>query len=79
MTKRMFAYVAAVILSGGIGLYSGCGTTVAGNDCKVHCSDADNVCIQKCTDDTCRTACKTDLDNCSASCDSVVVTTPDGG
>jgi len=66
-----------------VGLVGGCGnTTVAGQDCKVQCQDVDNTCVQKCNDDQCRTACKTDLDNCTASCSSVTATPPsnhDGG
>jgi hypothetical protein len=46
----------------------------------VRCQDADSTCVQKCTDDQCKTACQTDLDNCTASCGSVTVSpSPDGG
>jgi hypothetical protein len=42
--------------------------------------DVDNTCVQKCNDDQSRTLCKTDLDNCTASCGGVSVTSqkPDG-
>jgi hypothetical protein len=75
----MMAYCATVLLSVA-GLYSACGdTTVQAKDCAVKCQDADNVCVQKCTDDTCKTVCKTDLDNCTASCGTVNVGPADGG
>ena len=79
MTKRMLGFMAGVVLASTGFLYGACGTTIAGSDCKVKCDDADNTCVQKCTDDTCRTTCRTDLDRCVATCDMVVVTTPDGG
>jgi hypothetical protein len=79
MTKRILGFCTGVLLATGGFLYGACGSTIAGSDCKIRCEDVDNTCVQKCTDDACRTACKTDLDNCVASCDMVVVTTPDGG
>jgi hypothetical protein len=77
MTKRMLTMCAVVLLSGA-GLFSACSETVQAKDCRVTCQNADNTCVQKCTDDSCRTTCQTSLDNCTASCDSVAVT-PDGG
>jgi hypothetical protein len=79
MTRRAFSYCVAAFLSVA-GLYAGCGDSVTGKDCMVNCQDVDNTCVQKCTDDQCRTACKTDLDNCTASCGSVTVSpNADGG
>ena len=80
MTKGTL-FLGAAVLMAGMGLYGACGDTFQANDCKVKCEDADNVCVQKCTDDTCKTACTTDLDNCRASCDSITATppNPDGG
>ena len=79
MIKNTLAYCVAVLLS--TGLYGACGDTIKGTDCKVTCQDVDNTCVQKCNDDQCRTACKTDLDNCTASCGGVTVMPPaqDGG
>ena len=55
--------------------------TVTATDCTIKCQHTDNTCAQKCTDDQCRTVCKTDLDSCVASCH--VTTSPappaDGG
>ena len=80
MTRWTLAYCAAGLLSIAAGLYGGCGDTITGQDCTVKCQDVDNTCVQKCTDDQCRTTCKTDLDNCVASCGTVVVSPhPDGG
>ncbi len=80
MTKRILAYCAAVLFSAA-GLFVACSDTVTGTDCKVSCQDVDNTCVQKCSDDQCKTACKTDLDNCTASCGTVTVAPPksDGG
>jgi hypothetical protein len=80
MNKRTLAYCAAVFLSA-VGLLGGCGGAVIGKDCTVNCQDVDNTCVQKCNDDQCRTLCKTDLDNCVASCGTVTVssTGADGG
>jgi len=78
MSKTMLTHCAVVLLSAA-GLYSGCNDTVALKDCRLKCQDVDNTCVQKCTDDACKTTCKTDLDNCAASCDAVMVTPPDGG
>jgi hypothetical protein len=80
MRNRTLALCAGVVLSA-VGLFGGCNDTVAGKDCKVQCQDVDNTCVQKCNDDQCRTTCKTDLDNCTASCGSVTATPPqqDGG
>lgn len=78
MTKRFLTCCGVVLLSAGA-LASACGDTVAAKDCKVSCQDADNTCVQRCTEDTCKTVCKTDLDNCTASCDTVTVSPPDGG
>jgi hypothetical protein len=80
MTRRTLANFAAVLFSAA-GLVAACGDTVTGKDCKVSCQDVDNTCVQKCNDDQCRTACRTDLDNCTASCGTVTVAppNPDGG
>ena len=80
MTKRNL-FLGAAVLMAGIGLYGACDDTIAAKDCRVKCEDADNVCVQKCTDDACKTVCTTDLDNCRASCDSITATppSPDGG
>jgi hypothetical protein len=80
MTKRLFAYGAAFLLSAGL-YAAGCNDTVTANDCSGSCQDVDNTCVQKCTDDACRTACKTDLDNCIGSCKTITVSPPnkDGG
>ena len=80
MTKRHLAYCVAAFLSAA-GLYAACGDTVTGNDCKLSCQDTKNTCVQKCSDDQCKTKCTTDLSNCTASCDSVTATPnkPDGG
>jgi len=80
MTRSILTYCAATLISAAV-LFGGCNDTVTAQDCHVKCQDADNVCVQKCTDDSCRTACTTDLDNCSASCASVTVSPPksDGG
>ena len=75
MTKSILAYCAAVLMSAAV-LFGACDDTIAAKDCHVKCQDADNVCVQKCTDDQCKTVCKTDLDNCSASCASVTVSPP---
>ena len=77
MTKRTL-FLGAVLFMSGFGI-GACNDTIALNDCRVKCEDADNVCVQKCTDDQCKTVCKTDLDNCTASCDSITSTPPDGG
>ncbi len=77
MTKRALVYCAAAFLSAG--LYGACNDTITGKDCSVNCQDVDNTCLQKCTDDQCRTACKTDLDNCTASCGTITVAPKDGG
>lgn len=80
MNKRSVFFGAAMLLAGA-GLFGACNDTITGSDCKVRCHDIDNTCVQKCTDDACKTACTTDLDSCTASCDSVTVTPPgqDGG
>jgi len=81
MTKQTLTHCAAVLFSVA-GLLEACtGTNVTGKDCKVTCEDVDNTCVQKCNDDQCRTACKTDLDNCTASCGTVTTmsSNPDGG
>jgi hypothetical protein len=77
MTRRSLSYIAAALFSVA-GLFGGCSDTITGSDCKVKCQDVDNTCVQKCTDDACKTVCKTDLDNCTASCGMVTVS-PDGG
>src|SRR6184192_2892339 len=69
MTIRSLANCAAMLLSSG-GLLGACGDTISAKDCTGSCQDADNTCIEKCYDDQCRTACKPDLDNCTASCSS---------
>ena len=76
MTKRTLVYA---LLLAGAGFYGACNDTIVATDCKVKCDDADNTCLQKCTDDACRTVCRTDLDNCRASCDSITAMPPDGG
>jgi len=79
MRNRTLAYCFAGLLSAG--LYGACGDSVTGTDCKVKCQDVDNTCVQKCKDNECKTVCKTDLDNCTASCGTVTVMPPprDGG
>jgi predicted small secreted protein len=78
MTKRTLAYCLAVLMSAG--LFTACNDTVTAKDCSANCQDIDNSCVQKCNDDnTCKTKCKTDLDNCTASCGSITVSPPDGG
>jgi len=76
MTTRTLFFSCAAMLSVAAGLQGACNDTIAGKDCKVKCDDVDNTCVQSCTDDACKTVCKTDLDNCRASCDSVTVTPP---
>jgi len=78
MTKKSLFFCAALLL-GSAGLYGACDDTITGTNCSVKCEDADNTCVQRCTDDACKTVCKTDLDNCRASCDSVTAMPPDGG
>ena len=78
MTKGTLFLCAAALLTS-VGLYGACDDTITATDCRVKCEDADNTCVQRCTDDQCKTVCKTDLDNCVASCGSVTVTPPDGG
>jgi len=78
MTKKTLGFGAALLLAGA-GFYGACNDTIVATDCKVKCDDADNVCVQKCTDDACKTVCRTDLDNCRASCDSITAMPPDGG
>ena len=78
MTKGTLFLCASVLMTG-LGLYGACGDTIAAKDCKIKCEDVDNTCVQTCTDDQCKTVCKTDLDNCRASCDSITATPPDGG
>jgi hypothetical protein len=79
MNKRTVGYGLAILLCGGA-IYTAC-SGVAGEDCKIKCSNAHNTCVQKCTDDGCKTKCTTDLNNCTASCDEVSTGTPkpDGG
>jgi predicted small secreted protein len=77
MPKRSLAYCFAVLMSAA--LYTGCNDTVTAKDCSANCQDVDNSCLQKCNDDTCKTQCKTDLDNCTASCDTITVSPKDGG
>jgi hypothetical protein len=78
MRKTTLAWCAAVLI-GGAGFFGACNDTITGENCRVKCQDVDNTCVQKCNDDQCKTVCATDLDNCSASCDSVMSTPPDGG
>ncbi|HEY2900261.1 MAG TPA: hypothetical protein VGL59_06785 [Polyangia bacterium] len=80
MTKRNLIFGGAFLISV-MGLSGACGDTITGTDCKVKCQDVDNTCVQKCTDDQCKTACATDLDHCSASCETITVSPPpkDGG
>ncbi len=78
MKKRTLSYCAAMLLSA-LGMFGGCNDTVNGSDCGVMCQDVDNTCVKKCEDDQCKTACKTDLDNCTASCRNITVSPPDGG
>jgi len=81
MNNKTLAWCGGVLLSV-VGLAGACGDTVTGNNCKVQCQDVDNTCVKNCNDDQCRTVCKTDLDNCTASCGSVTVMPPsnhDGG
>ena len=78
MTKRTLLFCAAVLFSGA-GLYGACDDTLTGTNCAVTCEDVDRTCVSKCNDDTCKTACTTDLDNCKASCGMVTATPPDGG
>jgi len=78
MTKGTLAFCAAMLMAGA-GFYGACNDTVTATDCKVKCEDADNTCVQRCTDDQCKTACTTDLDNCRASCSTVTISPPDGG
>jgi hypothetical protein len=74
----MFAFCAAILLSASA-LYSACDDTVMANSCTTSCQDTDTVCIQACTDDTCKSKCATDLDNCKTTCTSITVTPADGG
>ncbi len=78
-TKRALAYCFAVLMS--IGLYTACNDTVTAQDCSASCQSLDSSCVQKCSDDKCKTQCKADLDNCTASCGSITVSPPskDGG
>jgi len=78
MSKRTFTYCSVIVLSL-LGLNAGCGDTVNGSNCSVMCEDVDNTCVKNCTDDQCKSVCKTDLDNCTASCRNVTVSPPDGG
>lgn len=78
MKIRMLACYAAVLLAA-VGFQGACGDTVMGTNCSVSCQDVDNTCVQKCTDDTCKTACATDFDHCKASCSSITVGPKDGG
>jgi len=75
MNNKTLSLCAGMSLSV-VGLLGACDDTVTGKDCQVQCQDVDNTCVQKCNDDQCRTACKTDLDNCTASCGSVTVSPP---
>ena len=77
MTKRMLIGCAVTLMSA-VGFYAGCNDTVTAKDCRVSCQDVDNTCVKACTDDACKTKCVTDLDNCTASCDTVTAS-PDGG
>jgi hypothetical protein len=79
MAKRTLAYCIAVLMSAG--LFSACNDTVKATDCSANCQDVDNSCVQKCNDDQCKTQCKTDLDNCTASCGTITVSPggKDGG
>jgi hypothetical protein len=52
--------------------------TATGEDCSVHCQNVENDCMKKCNDDTCKSQCKTDFNNCGLSCEMVQVST-DGG
>ena len=72
MTRKGLFFCAAMLIAGA-GFYGACDDTIVGKDCSVKCEDADNICVQKCTDDACKTVCRTDLDNCKASCSSVTV------
>jgi hypothetical protein len=76
MTKRIIGQVATLVLAGAL---AGCGDTVTAKDCQASCQDVDDSCVQKCTDDTCKTSCAADLDHCKASCDTITVSPPDGG
>jgi hypothetical protein len=81
MSKKTLACCAGLLMAGAA-FYGACNDTIMGKDCKIKCQDVDNTCVQKCTDDQCKTVCATDLDNCTASCDSVTASpppNPDGG
>jgi hypothetical protein len=75
ITKRLFAYGAAFLLSAGL-YAAGCNDTVTAKDCSANCQDIDNTCVKNCTDDACKTRCQTDLDNCSASCGTITISPP---
>ncbi|MDB4981468.1 MAG: hypothetical protein JWM82_2220 [Myxococcales bacterium] len=79
MTRGRIRALGGLSLAIGLIYSAACGNTVQGKDCKVTCNDVETACVQKCTDDACKTKCASDLDNCSASCSTVTVAQPDGG
>jgi len=81
MSNKILACCAGLLMAGAA-FYGACDDTIMGTDCKVKCQDIDHTCVQKCSDDQCKTVCATDLDNCTASCGSVTASpppNPDGG
>ena len=76
MKFREFQWVALMAIA--LPLGAGCGSNVVARDCSVKCENAHNDCTKKCTEDTCKTQCDTDLNNCKLSCEKVS-TTNDGG
>jgi hypothetical protein len=74
---RKAGLIEIIIMLAAIGFaYEACGSSVSAKDCSVSCENVRNTCTQKCNDDMCRTQCTTQFDDCSASCKSVMTTTP---
>lgn len=58
----------AIKVSGLLGLFlAACGG--GGSNCRIQCDNVRNTCTERCTDDTCRTTCSQELDQCRVSCD----------
>ena len=59
--------IASLVLLGSA-LSGGCTVSTSSETCNVRCENVRSTCIKKCINDSCKTKCSTDFDDCATSC-----------
>jgi hypothetical protein len=71
MTTRRLLVAAGAVATLVLGA---CGASkITAKDCGAKCDETRVSCVEKCTDDACRTRCNGDGDDCKAHCDEIVI------